>query len=239
MDKEERKYKQLRKLGQELHIPVPETFWEFEVTLDGKVIQRHKQRSHSWVRNAYNLLISQMSSKNASDASPNWGGGYINIKDTDGYITSSAYCGISITRVDNVDCETAGSAYQAGAGEATFGIQVGSGINAESFEDYALQTLIANGTGAGQLSYVAMEIPTKSYNAGTKVLTITRIRYLNNNTDPAGDVSVNEVALTTNGKVSTIAINWLNARDKLSATVTIPATGQLKCSYILSLTFPA
>ncbi|GAI36690.1 unnamed protein product, partial [marine sediment metagenome] len=29
--KEERKYKRLRKLGQELHIPIPEAFWTLEV----------------------------------------------------------------------------------------------------------------------------------------------------------------------------------------------------------------
>ena len=58
---DERKYRQLKKLGQELRIPIPEAFWELEVRdKDGKVIQRHKQRSHSWVRNAYNFLFSEL-----------------------------------------------------------------------------------------------------------------------------------------------------------------------------------
>jgi hypothetical protein len=42
---EEARYEQLRKLGQELHIPISETFWELEVRdRDGKVIQHLKQR---------------------------------------------------------------------------------------------------------------------------------------------------------------------------------------------------
>lgn len=237
---EEKKYKQLRKLGQELHIPIPETFLELEVfDKDGKIIQRHKQRSHSWVRNAYNQLISQLASKGASDASPNWGGGFINIKDTGGIILSHATRGICITTSTAHEMQTAGYGYHADATINTFGIQVGSGTNIESFEDYALQTLIGNGTGAGQLSYAAMEVPAKSYDAVTKVLTITRVRYLNNNTAPPGDVSVKEIALTTNGKVGDTPRQWVMSRDKLGATVTIPATGQLKISYVLSLAYPA
>ncbi|GAJ08217.1 unnamed protein product, partial [marine sediment metagenome] len=78
---EEKKYSQLRRLGQELHIPIPEAFWKFEVfDKDGRLIQEHKQRSHSWVRNAYNLLLSQMASKELNDAGL-YGVGYLSIKD--------------------------------------------------------------------------------------------------------------------------------------------------------------
>jgi len=45
------------------------------------------------------------------------------------------------------------------AGSLINGIVVGSGINAESFEDFTLQTQIAHGTGAGQLSYTQCEAP--------------------------------------------------------------------------------
>ena len=126
----------------------------------------------------------------------------------------------------------------AGAAITLYGILVGSGTSAESFEDYVLQTLIAEGTGAGQLNYVATDVPTKSYVAGTKTWTITWIRYMNNNS--GGDVSVNEVALVTRGEIAGLSnVRWAMSRDKLGATVTIPNTGQLKVTYSLSLTFPS
>ncbi|GAJ13452.1 unnamed protein product, partial [marine sediment metagenome] len=62
--KEERQYERLKKLGRELHIPIPEHFLTMEVfDKDGKLIQRHHQRSHSWVRNAYHLLFCQFARK--------------------------------------------------------------------------------------------------------------------------------------------------------------------------------
>ena len=67
-DQNERKYQQLQKLGQELKIPTFEAFLEFEVRDgNGKTIHHHRQRSHSWVRNAYNHLFCQVAAKDASE----------------------------------------------------------------------------------------------------------------------------------------------------------------------------
>jgi len=80
--KEERKYEQLRKLGQELHIPIPEAFLTLEVfDKDGKLLQRHHQRSHSWVRNAYNMLFCQLSGKGCTG--DGFGAGKISVKQPD------------------------------------------------------------------------------------------------------------------------------------------------------------
>src|SRR4030065_1095750 len=80
---EEARYEQLRTLGQELHIPISETFWELEVLdRDGKVVQRLKQRSHSWVRNAYNHMFCQLAGKNANYGT--FGAGDLNVKGTRG-----------------------------------------------------------------------------------------------------------------------------------------------------------
>ena len=225
---EEKKYKQLRKLGQELHIPVPEAFWEFEVfDKEGKLIQKYKQRSHSWVRNAYNFLLSFMSKKMGETTG--FGAGYLSAKRYTGEITGPYFD-------DGNTLETAGKGFRGDVASTVNGILVGSGTNAESFEDFALQTLIANGTGAGQLSYVLSEVPTKSYNAGTKVWTVTHIRYFNNNS--GGDVSVNEVAIVAEDYASA-SYYYTYSRDKLSATVTIPNTGQLKATYTIQLTYPS
>lgn len=233
--KEEQQYTELRKLAQKLHIPIPEAFLELEVRdKDGKVIQRHKQRSHSWVRNAYNLMFSNLAGKNGNDAT--FGAGKLNIKAVDGTIKYGAYP-IFIGREYSTTIEgtAAGGGYRAAAAAVNRGIVVGSGTNAESFEDYALQTQIVEGTGAGQLSHILSEEHAVSYADTT--LKNTLIRYFNNNS--GGDISVNEVALYTLGGAGGGTSYWCTSRDHLASTVTVPNTGQLKVTYTIQLTYPA
>jgi len=238
MINEELRYTQLRKLGQELHIPIPEAFWELEVfDEEGKLIHRHKQRSHSWVRNAYNLLFCQLASKDASNST--YGAGYLNGKETDGTLRYGAGA-LSIVRYHSDSVDATDFGYRAPAGVDGKGIIVGSGTNAESFEDYALQTKIANGTGAGQLSYIQSEAHSITYDAANKILKNSLIRYFNNNS--GGNVSVNEVGLvwqTYRPGSSSYAAYFMASRDKLATTVTVPNTGQLKVTYSIQLTYPA
>jgi len=233
--KVEQKYQQLRKLGRELHIPIPEAFWKLEVfDKDGKLIHKHEQRSDSWTRNAYNFLFSNIASKNGSDST--FEAGKLSMKDTGGTVRYFARP-IGLKYDVNYDATDAINGILTPAGQDTKGIVVGSGTNAESFEHYALQTKIANGTGAGQLSYVASELHSISYNAGTKVLTDTQIRYFNNNS--GGSVDVNEVGIDCGLYAGGAAQNCLICRDKLATTVTVPNTGQLKVTYTIQLTYPA
>ena len=230
---EEARYEELRRLSQELHLPIPEAFWELEVRDgDGNVIQTLKQRSHSWVRNAYNMMFCQLAGKNGNNTT--FGPGYLNVKDTGGtvrYATSPV--GQSAADIDGTSY-----GYRGPAGNDTWGIQVGSGTNPESFEDYMLQTKIANGVGAGQLSYIEQDPHAISYNPGTRVLTNTMVRYFNNNS--GGDVNVNEVGLVLNQpQGGQVYGKWMQSRDKLAATVTVPNTGQLKVTYTIQLAYPA
>lgn len=219
----ERDHRKLEALGRKLGLPVPMAFLEMEVTMPGgKVIHYHKQRSHSWVRNSYNTLFCIITGTSAPDAV--YGAGNLNIKDLSGTIRS----GGSISM----------SSYMAAVASTTHGILVGSGVNVESFEDSALQTPITNGNGAGQLNYLALDPYVKSYNGGTKTFTSTFVRYMNNNS--SGNVAVNEVLLATYGYVeSGVQRFWAMSRDHLAATVTVPATGQLKVTHIISLVYPA
>lgn len=242
--KEEQQYERLRKLGQELHIPIPEAFLTLEVfDKDGKLIQRHHQRSHSWVRNAYNMMFSQLAAKNGNGGAV-FGAGFLNIKDTGGTVRTGEF-GIGVGCYDpsspawtNLDTPHSSIGALATATHDDHGIVVGSGTNAESFEDYALQTLIVNGTDAGQLSYVASELSSVSYAA--LVLTCTLIRYFNNN---SGDsIDVNEVALVIGGMAGSSGsaiYNWVQSRDHLASTVTVPVTGQLRVTYTVQLTYPS
>ncbi len=227
------KYRRLSRLGQELRIPIAECFLELEVTMpDGRVTHHHRQRSHSWVRNGYNVLVCAMMALNYNDAV--YGAGNLNIKATNGTVQKRA--GAIFYAYNDSDWESASCGYMASAGGLTNGIVVGSGINAESFEDYALQTQIAHGTGAGQLSYAQGEAPAKSYDAGTRTYSCVWTRYLNNNS--GGDVTVNEVGLIMSLNTN-VGNRGMVSRDKLGAPVVVASAGQLKVSYAFSVVFPA
>ncbi len=230
----EDQYQRLRRLGQKLHIPIPEAFIELEVfDKDGKLLQRHKQRSHSWTRNVYNILFSQMAAINATSWSY-FGAGYISNQDTSG--TSRSATINCIGQYSGGDINGTGYGYRAGSGVDSQGIVVGSGINAESFEDYKLQTQLEEGTGEGQISHTESEEHSVNYNAGTKVFKNELARYFNNNT--GGDRSVNEVAIYGKIYVGGGTQYSMQCRDKLASTVTVSDTGQLKVTYTIQLTYP-
>jgi hypothetical protein len=232
---EEAQYEELRRLGQRLHIPIPEAYWECEVRdRHGKVIQRLRQHSHSWVRNAYNMMFCYLAGKDLSNSG--FGAGYLSLKDTGGSVRYGAG-GVCVSQNTSLDGTSMG--YRGPAGNDTYGILVGSGTNPESFDDYALQSKIANGTGAGQLSYVESEAHAISWIPGTLTMKNELARFFNNNSGNA--VNVNEVALALRGYQpgSGVPYNFTTARDKLVATVTVPNTGQLKVTYTVQLTYPA
>ncbi|GAI69508.1 unnamed protein product [marine sediment metagenome] len=227
-DIKEQRYNRLRKLGKELHIPIPEAFLTLEVfDKDGKLIQKHRQRSHSWTRNAYNALFSNLASVDPDDST--FGAGKLSGKDTGGVVKYGAY-GASLWYDGTYEGTSYG--YRAAAAEDEWGILVGSGENAESFEDFALQTQITQGTGVGEITHIASEAVDKSY--GDTTWTHTLVRYFNNNT--GANRLINEVALVgIYGRFGhpTGGPYILMSRDKLASTVTVPDTGQLKVTYTI------
>jgi len=235
VSEEEKLYEELRKLGQRLHIPAPEAFWEIEVRdKSGQIIQRFKQRSHSWVRNAYNMMFCYLAGKDLSNGS--FGAGYLSLKDTGGAVQygSGPVC---LSQNSSVDSTSMG--YRGPAGNDAYGILVGSGTNPEDFESYALHVKIANGTGAGQLTYVQSEGHAVTWNPGMLTMKNDLARYFNNNS--GADVSVDEVALALRGyrPGSGVPYHYITTRDLLVSTVTVPNTGQLKVTYTVQLSYPA
>ncbi len=240
---EEHKYEELKKLGTELHIPIFEAFLKMEVLDgDGKLVQEHSQRSHSWVRNAYNMMFSSLAGKDADDST--FEAGKLSGKDTNGLVAYgdypfAFYLGKSISPYGN-SADGTGMGYRCVAGSDTYGIQVGSGTNAESFEDYALQTKIADGASGGELNYVLSQAHSITYTGGTKVLKNDLVRYFNNNS--GGSIGVNEVGIVVRVARITGPVNlgyFLMSRDKLGATVTVADTGQLKTTYTIQISFPS
>jgi len=231
--KEERQWRQLKDLGLKLRVPVPEVFLQLEVKdKNGNTIHSNRDRSHTWNRNAYNILLTQLSAINGDDST--WGAGYINLKDTDGVVRHGNFvCGLSTNQ--NVETSTT-YGFRGAVGDDDLGIVVGSGAGAESYEDHALGSQITDGVGAGQLNHVASEPQTINYNAGTKTWTIVYVRYFNNNS--GGDVNVNEVAIYTGAMAQNQAQPKMLTRDVLASTVVVPDTGQLKVTYTIEMTFP-
>ena len=73
---EEWLFARYKKGAQRLRIPVPEAFWTFEVYENGKLVSSRRQRAHSWVRNFYNVLCSNIPlllvAGTADSGSPSW-----------------------------------------------------------------------------------------------------------------------------------------------------------------------
>jgi len=231
----ERKYRRLAMLGVELGVPVPEMFLELEVTMpDGKVVHHHKQRGHSWVRNAYNLILSEIAGQPVA-LGGGYGAGSLCGRDTGGTVRSHATFAAAQAGTQDMTGTTWG--YRAPAATATKSIQVGTGAGAESFESHQLGTQVAEGAGAGQLNHVQTEAHDFTYNAGTRTWTLNTVRYFNNNS--GGDIGINEVALVCRYYFGGNDNTYMNARDLLGAVVTVPDTGQLKVTYTIQMTYPA
>ncbi|AQX72720.1 hypothetical protein [Dehalococcoides mccartyi] len=231
----ETEYEEMRKLAKKLHILLPEAFWEFEVRDKRNRITFHsKQRSHSWVRNAYNLMVCQAAAVPGDSAVG------LAIVDTGGSTrsdtTTQPASGLSSGGASNssIYVNLTNGIY-AGAGIDTFGIVVGTGANPESLESYALGTKIASGNLAGQLSYSATDPPAISTVGTTK--TVAWVRYFNNNS--GGAIVVNEAGVYTKGTYDNSSATFMMCRDLLAGGVNVPNTGQLKVTYTLQLTYPA
>jgi hypothetical protein len=78
-----------------------------------------------------------------------------------------------------------------GATDNTYGIVVGTGSNATSPSDVAVQTIVANGAGAGQLNYGAHSYVTSAISGSNVNLVISRT--LSNTS--GGTINVTELAM--------------------------------------------
>lgn len=233
----EKEFQEMAKLGRELGIPVPECFLEMQITLKGNTLQHYKQRSHSWTRNAYNGLFTQLTAKNYSGAT--FEGGVLSMKYTSGTVYGPNYAGTLLSSINNYapgDSERLGTTYRADTGSLVCGIVVGSGNAAEDFNGHVLETPIAEGSGAGQLNYAAHLANVKSCDAGTKTWSVANARYINNNS--GNNITIREVAQYTRGMIYKTFPTLMVSRDVLSSEVALPNSGQLKVTYTISLTYP-
>ncbi len=230
----EEKYLELRRRGLELRTPIIEAFLDLQLRDKfGKVYLNTRQRSHSWVRNAYNFLTSFMTAVDLNGSGVTFGAGYINSKTTGAVIKNGNLPGSFGSGNDVEALNICG--FRAGATITTFGIVVGTGVTAESFEDFALVTPIAHGVGAGQMSYTDTNAPVESYDAPSKTYSVAWKRFINNNS--GGDITVNEVGLVSKIADGTNGFNYYLFSRDLTTTL-VANTAQLGVTYTLAVVFP-
>jgi hypothetical protein len=235
----EEKYQRLERLGLKLGVPVLGAHLEVKMSMpDGKVYRHWKQRSHSWTRNAYNLIFSQVAEKNPNHTS--FGSGYLSFKNTGGNV---AYCSFVASMgafstgygSGKVSILGAGYSYNCNNNSDDWGIVLGSGSTAESIDDYKLATPIDHGIDTGKLTYSTSEATAISYSSGDKKWSSVNVRYINNNSQ--GDITLREIGLIAS--VSPYIGYVMMSRDVLGGDETIYDTAQVKVTYTISLTYPS
>ena len=161
----------------------------------GKVLKRLKRKAHSFVGNFIRCLAVQFAS--GKEAITDVGGNAVNPYPYQSNLKAGA-----------------------ASGDDNFGIQVGTGTNAVSINDNALQTKIVHGTATGQLQYGGVTFGATSCDTSKCECTITR-DFANGS---GGDITVNELGLVLQ-MIDVTSKNILVARDVVSGGIAV-ANGQ-------------
>lgn len=137
---------------------------------DGSIREHRVMKSESFVRQFLDLLMMQAAMANELS--------YHEIRDITNTLRRIAFSGETF-------------ATDAAANDDTYGIMVGTGNTAPTISDYALETKINDGVGAGELQYggVTYGLPTSS--ATESHFTITR----DFSNASGGDITVEEIGL--------------------------------------------
>ena len=227
-------YLELERLSTKLGIPVPMMFVTVEATNpDGTPGERYHDRARTWNRNYWNWLWTLFGALSSSSASSitsitgdsTFGAGHINLKGLTGTIATTALSNCMAFPPENAFIP---------AVNVVLGIVVGTGTTAESFENGSLVSACAQGTGVGQLNYLAGVFTQPTYNAGTRVWTSAQSRVITNNS--SATIVVAETGLYP---TSFAAVGYMVERSLLGATISVLAAGQLTVTYTMTLTFPA
>ncbi len=199
-----------------------------------KLLSTLSEDAHSFVRNFYNHMVMNAMDSDILGAST-YAAGSLGMKNTGGSISAQT----TPHRIGTAG--VSGSGYRGPSGDASHGCQAGLGDGAGaaaafSFDDFQLESLIAEGTGTDQMNYVAMADYTVAnvvYASGTLKWTATYERFMNNNS--GNSIVVEEIGLAVDSDVPSGNINFLMARDVLGGSaLTIADAGQLKVTYTLS-----
>jgi len=185
---------------------VPEAYIEVEVRdRDGNIIYYHRQKARTWVRNFFHILWYGF--KNTDPT----------VYKQDGSTAATSQYFITVMTL------------MAGAGNANYGILVGMGTKAWSFDDYKLDNKIAHGSGPNQLQYGSVTV--EDIVVGSNIVYFRIVRTFTNSS--TSSVTVTEVALAT----YYYGLCPVIARDLLSPSVTVPPGSTLTVRYIISMSW--
>lgn len=176
---------------------------------DGKVTERRVMESKSFVQQWLQLLWANMYFLFDTKVS---------IKDTGGVVR-------------NVYSHYTNFRSNAGSGITTFGVIVGMGTTSLAMDDYAMETPIAHGTGAGQLQYSAMTFGAPADDGTVSQFTLTR-DFANGS---GGAVTVNEIGLYVKGFDGATKY-FLGIRDVIAGGIAVPNGQTLTVNYRIQAT---
>lgn len=183
--------------------------------------------SQTYVRNFYNWLVSQMAGAHSTIGGTAWGDGSLVVRNLAGTNHSHGSAATYFGDIVNITSPL---------GINTYGIAIGRGTTAESFEHHALASVIAHGTASGQINYLAGPLPTRTWDSVTRLFTVHQERRFENLSDAA--ISVTEIGHGVRLAVPT-ADNRLFIRDLLPEPVSILNGNILRVTYNYSITYPS
>jgi len=189
-----------------------------EVTVkdkNGKTIKYHKQRSHSFVANFLDIIAN----------------GFVNTG-------SGASIVYDFTSVAGTTSGTINTPFlNAGSGNSSYGIVVGTGTTPPTALDYKLENQIANGTGSGQLEYGSHSFNPSSGTVATSGNT-SSIQISRQFTNGSGtSITVSEVGMITIvNNTSGTQYYVLIVHDLLSSPITVANLSVLQITYTISIT---
>ena len=183
-----------------------EKLWYAIVVRDrhGKVVSRERRKSHSFLKAWNQLIYVQMSDED------------LPMVDTGGVVRNVGYRGSNF-RMDAV------------LGDATLGIRVGTGNTAVDISDFALETAIAEGVGAGQMEHLPCTVD--DFIVAAPSCSFIGHRTIANNS--GGLITVMEAAIYM--KIDAL---WYacGIRDVLVAPQAVPNGGAITIDWTLGVT---
>jgi len=192
----------------------------------GTIIRRDVVKTGSWVRNFAEALMAAFSQQERTVIRED--GNSAKIK---GYLHKDLTWACK-----NLTYNATLLAADAGAGDDSYGIVVGSGSDPEDFEQYALSSKITHGSGSGQLEYGSMNFTV------TDPLNFALKRAFTNYS--GGDIQITEVALVVHwyayinvdGTVyDDENVKFMILRTLLSEPVTVPDGGSVTVTISIQL----
>ncbi len=171
----------------------------------GEVVSRERRKAKSFLKQWNEMMYAMMTTRN------------LQAKHIDGVVST-------IGDVDEA------FAMNGGIGIVDFGVVIGTGDTAVAIDDYALETLIAHGAGADQMSYAACTV--SAFTVAPPSCSFVVTRTITNNSGVT--ITVKEAGLYMRSKSAGAYI--CGARDVFSAPQAVPDGGSITIDWTLKVT---